>query len=84
MAAAASPDGRYVLVGDEAGRTILWDLAENTTVELPKSARRRTTVSSVRSTTQVLSASSGGSGGDVPVWDVRSRHVSGNPDLKIE
>ena len=81
MAAAASPDGRYVLVGDEAGKTILWDLAENTTVALP-TRPGRTTVSSVAFNQTGALCSSGDCDGDVIVWDVQSRHVLWESRLK--
>jgi WD40 repeat protein len=74
LAAAASPDGRYMLVGDDVGNTILWDLAENTTVALPTRPGRKP-ISAVAFNQTGALCSSGGNDGDVIVWDVRSRQV---------
>ena len=71
-AAVASPDGRYVLAGDAAGTMTLWDLARDTTVELPGRADRQrvTAVAFDRTGTRCAAAVYGG---DVTVWHVPSR-----------
>ncbi len=73
-AAAGSADGRYVLVGDVSGHTILWDLAENTTVSLP-ARRDRKEISTAAFNNSGTVCASGDFDGDVVVWDVRSREA---------
>jgi WD40 repeat protein len=74
MAAAASADGRYMLVGDLRGATILWDLAENTTHVLP-ARRDRKWVTAVAFNRAGTLCSSGGFDCVVTVWDVQTRQV---------
>jgi serine/threonine protein kinase len=73
-AVAGSADGRHVLIGDDSGCTILWDLAENTTVSLPTRDERKQ-ISAVAFNTSGALCASGDFGGKVIVWDVRSREV---------
>jgi eukaryotic-like serine/threonine-protein kinase len=73
-AAAGSADGRYVAIGDNDGHTILWDLAENTTVLLP-TRRDRKPISAAAFNHSGSLCATGDFGGDVVVWDMRSRNV---------
>jgi WD40 repeat protein len=74
LAAAASPDGRYILLGDEVGHTALWDLAANTNISLPTRSGRPSILAVAFNQTGAL-CSSGDYDGNVTVWDVHSRRV---------
>lgn len=76
QAAAVSEDadGRYVLVGDAAGRTTLWDRDRNITTVLPTRAGRQR-VSAVAINKSGTLCASGDFDGNVTVWDARSREI---------
>ena len=74
LAATASADGRYVLLGDDAGNTTLWDLAAKTTFSLPIRPGRKP-ISAIAFNQSSSLCASGDIDGEVTVWDVHSRQV---------
>ena len=67
-AVSTDPAGRYVLVGDGAGRTILWDRAGKSTVVFPsRDGRQR--ISAVAINKSGTLCASGDVNGTVIVWD---------------
>jgi eukaryotic-like serine/threonine-protein kinase len=73
-AAAASRDGRYVLVGDEKGETVLWDRKHNVTRSLIRSDRSRQ-INAVAFDRNSTLCASGGDDSTINVWDVRSGDI---------
>ena len=73
-AVSADPDERYVLVGDAAGKTILWDRAANMTAELPTRAGRQRVSAVAINKTGALCAS-GDFDGIVTLWDLQSHQI---------
>ena len=70
-AVSSDPDERYVLVGDAAGRTILWDRAANQTATLPtRAGRPQITAVAINRSGELYA--SGDYDGTVTVWDAQS------------
>ncbi len=75
-AAALSPDGRRVLLGDDAGATILWDPGAGTVRALEGTGTG--SIQGVAFDRAGTRCASGSSGGTLAVWDARTgRRVSG-------
>ena len=76
----ADPEERYVLVGDAAGKTTLWDRARKMTEVLPTRAGR-SRISAVALNKAGTLCASGDLDGNVTVWDVQLQRILRIVDL---